>query len=157
MFCVASSFSKVVALAFKSAISELIKPAIFTMLDIVLSGNIGSDSLTPVIGLSTIPVLLTTEVDSSKNKSPPSFTPVIGLSTIPVLFTTLVASLSKNRSPPSFTPTIGLSTIPVLVATLVDSLSKNKSDSLTPRYCSLVLFLYLLPPLFNLLLANLTR
>ena len=47
MFCVASLFSKVVALASRSANNEAITPAIFTMLDIVLSGNIGSDSLTP--------------------------------------------------------------------------------------------------------------
>ena len=63
MFCVHSLFSNVVALASRAVNKGIIVSEILTTVDVVLSGNIGSDSLTPVIGLSTIPVLLTTEVE----------------------------------------------------------------------------------------------
>ena len=45
-----------------------------------------SEVLTPVIPLSTVPVLFTVDEDSSKNKSD-SFTPETALSTAPVFVT----------------------------------------------------------------------
>ena len=56
-------FSNVVTLASRAVNKGMIVSEILTTVDSVLSGNKASDVLTPVIGLSTIPVLLTTEVE----------------------------------------------------------------------------------------------